>query len=134
MELIDQEASTILVIKGQDHVVTRLIEVVVVYGLGLIHHNLLSISVNRSHDSLLLGRQVVIVEVFVFHKEYLAARPCRGVVLPLEFENLHAVVISCGEIVHGWVCGQNPESISVLSLLVDLNSSVHIPDSHSLVL
>lgn len=54
--------------------------------------------------------------------------------LTFQFEDHHTVIIPSSEVIELGVGCEDPESVSVLSLLVDLHSSVHVPDTKGLIL
>jgi len=64
----DDEAG-ILTIKIQDDAVVGLVEVVIVHRLWLIQEDLLSIGVDCRHQGLVLGREIVRVEILALHEE-----------------------------------------------------------------
>lgn len=134
MELINNEASTLQVIECQNDIVWGLIEMIVVHVIGLIHHDLFTVGVDRGHDSLILWWQVMIVEILVFNKENHAAWASGSICFPLKFKHTHSVVISSSKVIHGGVSSKDPEPISVLALLMNLHSTVHIPYPQGLVL
>jgi len=54
--------------------------------------------------------------------------------LPLQFEDTHAVVVTSCKVVQRGMGSQDPVSVGVSSCLVNLYSSVQVPESESLVL
>ena len=52
----------------------------------------------------------------------------------LKFENTHTVVITRSEVVERGVRRENPVSVSVFASLVDLYSSIHVPEAHGAIL
>ena len=133
MEFVNDEATTLLV-EVQDDVMGRLVEVVVIHALWLVGKDLFAIGVNWSHDGITLGGQVMVVKVLVLDIENVGSNSCRLEAFPFQFENHHAIVITSCEVVELRMSSQDPETVSVLPHLMDLHSSVHVPNTEGLVL
>lgn len=112
----------------EQEVVSRLVEYIIVDLGRLVQEDLLAIGSHRADQSLVFGGQIIHVEVFVFDVEDVRLDSDTGVTLFLKFKYIHAIVVTCSEVVQGGVSSQNPVSIRVLASLVNLHAAVHVPE------
>lgn len=125
---------TTLDVEVEQKVVSALVKPIVVDIRGLVQEDLLAGGLNRRHHLLVLRRQVVHVELFLFDKEEGGGDADGGMSLLLELEHVHALVVACREIVQRGVRRHNPVPVRVFACRVDREASLHVPEAHRAVL
>ena len=101
---------------------------------GLIEHYGFTIYCNRLHDIMFYSLNVKHVKILSLNVKDSTSHTHTRMAFFLQFEDTHTVIIACSEVVQSWMTGHYPISVSIFTSLVNLDSAIHIPNSHCPVL